>query len=307
MRLRVLGLLVAVAGCDPSPTATEGAPITVDEPAAPEGADGDLLIGSAFDGYELEGTAGGPQQASLLGPGCSGFVPEGETGNHVLTVEDDQALTLVASPNGLGVMDLVIALRLPDGSWVCADDGNDLDPVVARMFTAGEYRVFVGTQSDAMAPYRLTIRPGIYTPDPIALGGRFPPPVTDGTPAERTTLGTYGGAIFTAESAQAVLTGQAGGSRSAADVHPGCSGWIAQVPDHVIDLSDQLDVMFRVRSATDTTMLIIGPHDSKVCADDDDGLNPVIRGTMLPGRYQVFVGTYEQLDTTAEYTLSISR
>lgn len=308
MRRLLLGIPLVWAACSPSePSSEESEASPTDEETVIGGADGDLTIGPVFDGYELEGTAGGPQQGTELGPECSGFLPEGDEGNHLLVVEADQALTLVASPNGMGVMDLVMAIRLPDGSWVCADDGNDLDPVIARMFPTGEYRVYVGTQSDAMAPYQLTIRPGIYTPDPIALGGRFPPPVTDGTPAERTTLGTYGGAILNDGSAQTVLTGQAGGSRAAGEMHPGCSGWIAQVPDHVIDISDQMDVTFRVRSATDTTMLIVGPHDSKVCSDDEDGLNPVVRGTMLPGRYQIFVGTYEQLETTAEYTLSVSR
>jgi hypothetical protein len=300
-------LLLAV-GCTQTPS---GEP-PPQEPAAadqqsPAGTDGDLTIGRAFDGYELSGTAGGPQAADELGPTCAGFIPDNERGNHLLVVEEEQALTLVAAPNGIGVMDLVLAIKLPDGTWVCADDSNDLNPVAARMFPDGEYRVYVGTHSDATAPYLLTIRPGIYTPDPIVLGGRFPAPITEGRPAERTAEGTYGGVVFGADSAQALLTGQAGGSRSAADVQQGCGGWIAQVPDHIVDISEQTEMTFRIRSATDTTLLIIGPFESKVCADDADGLNPVIRGTMLPGRYRVFVGTYEQLDTTAEYTLSISR
>ena len=308
MRVAFASLLLLAFGC--TQPASEG-PDQQETPAAeatsPGGEDGDLTIGLAFDGYELTGTAGGPRQADQLGPNCAGFIPDDPRGNHLLVVEEEQALTLVAAPDGLGVMDLVMAIQLPDETWVCADDSNDLNPVVARMFQEGEYRIYLGTHSDATAPYTLTIRPGIYTPDPIVLGGRFPVPATDGTPAERTTEGTYGGLVFGADSAQALLTGEAGGSRSAADVHPGCTGWVAQVPDHVIDISAQTELMFRIRSATDTTMLLIGPHDDTICADDDDGLNPVIRGTMLPGRYRVFVGTYEQLQTTAEYTLSVSR
>ena len=308
MRTALLSLVLLLGACT-QPTAEDADGEAPDQTASETlgGSDGDLTIGLSFDGYELTGTAGGPQAANELGNHCAGFIPDDERGNHLLIVEEEQALTLVAAPDGLGVMDLVLAIQLPDETWVCADDSNNLNPVVARMFQEGEYRVYAGTHSDAMAPYTLTIRPGIYTPDPIVLGGRFPAPVTEGSPAERTTEGTYGGLVFGADSAQALLTGQAGGSRSAADVHPGCTGHIAQVPDHIVDISAQTDVMFRIRSATDTTMLIIGPHDDTICADDDDGLNPVIRGTMLPGRYRVFVGTYEQLQTTAEYTLSVSR
>ncbi|MFT6398644.1 MAG: hypothetical protein ACJAYU_003406 [Bradymonadia bacterium] len=272
-----------------------------------EGSDGDLTLGAAFDGAELTGMAGGPQDARDFGPGCVGFIPEGEVGNHRFIVGEDQALTLVAAPQGLGVMDLMMAIRLPDGSWTCADDSNNLNPNIARMFMAGEYNVFIGTHSDATAPYQLTIRAGIYTPDPLVLGGRFPAAITDGEPAERTADGTYGGLRFGANSAHAVLTGQAGGSRAASDLSPGCSGWIAQVPDHILDLTDQTDLMFRVRSATDTTLFIEGPRGLKSCADDEDGLNPVIRGTMLPGRYRIYVGTYEELENTGEYTLGISR
>ncbi len=298
---------VLLTGCSRGATdSPEGEPEPFVEEVE-EGSDGDLTLGAAFDGAELAGMAGGPQDARNFGQGCTGFVPEGEVGNHRFIVEEDQALTLVATPQGLGVMDLMMAIRLPDGTWTCADDSNNLNPNIARMFIGGEYNVFVGTHSDATAPYQLTVRAGIYTPDPIVLGGRFPAPVTEGEPAERTTEGTYGGLMFGANSAHAVLTGQAGGSRAASDLSAGCSGWIAQVPDHVLDLSEQTELMFRVRSAADTTLFIEGPRGLKSCADDEDGLNPVIRGTMLPGRYRIYVGTYEELETTAEYTLGISR
>lgn len=298
---------ILLTGCSRGATdnSEEGAEPVVEE--IQEGSDGDLTLGAAFDGAELTGMAGGPQDARDFGAGCTGFVLEGEVGNHRFIVEEDQALTLVAAPQGLGVMDLMMAIRLPDGTWTCADDSNDLNPNIARMFLSGEYNIFIGTHTDASAPYHLTIRAGIYAPDPIVLGGRFPAPITDGEPAERTTEGTYGGLVFGIDSAHAVLTGQAGGSRAASDLSPGCSGWIAQVPDHVVDLTEQTELMFRIRSAADTTLFIEGPRGLKSCADDEDGLNPVIRGTMLPGRYRIYVGTYEELETTAEYTLGVSR
>lgn len=300
--------LVALAACRRDDhAARENVPRAADAPAerAETGRDGDLAIGAAFSGALLDGVADGRRDLAALAEGCRGLVVD--TGvNHVLSVTEDQPLTLRATPRGVGVADLVLAVRLPDDTWVCADDGVDLDPVMARLFVAGEHHILVGTANATIVPYELELRPGIHTPDPLELGGRFPAPVVEGAPPERTTEGTFGGARVPADTAQVLLTGQAGGTRRAVDLAAGCAGSIAQTPDHVIELLAAQELMFRVRSDGDTTLVIQGPDGLVLCADDDDGLDPIVRAALQPGFYSVYVGAYDD-DAVPAYSLSVSR
>jgi len=72
-----------------------------------------------------------------------------------------------------------------------------------------------------------------------------------------------------------------------------CRGNIAMVPDHVINVTSPMAVRFEVVNASgDTTMVLVGP--SGVICDDDggNGFNPRIVRQLMPGVYQVFIGTY---------------
>ena len=106
--------------------------------------------------------------------------------------------------------------------------------------------------------------------------------------------------------APGVLTGQAGGTRQAHELAPECRGWVAMVPGHAIEVASSMELTVRVQSDDDTTMVIVGPADASVCADDDDGLNPVVRRRFEPGRYVVYVGAFEEA-AGPTYTLTVSR
>lgn len=293
------------AGCpsgDPPVEPTEGSAAPA-EPEAPASRDGDVRVGEAFTEVTVQGRTGGPVEASDLADGCGGTTFAEP--NHRLLVDALQPLTLDARPLGRGLMDLSLVVRHEDGHTVCADDSLTLDPVHAGMFEPGTYEVWIAARSEFEIPYELRIRHGNHEPDPIVLGGTFPAPVVEGTPPTVTTNGTYGGLQIPAGTAQHRFTGQAGGTRRAIDLGPDCTGWIAQVPDHVLELTAPETIMLRVRAERDTTLVVQGP-ERVWCTDDDDGLNPVLREEWLPGTYSVYVGAYAE-DDEPTYTLSVSR
>lgn len=300
---------IAVTGCRGDDTAPARPEAPAEEPAAEgTGRDGDLHIGDAFQGVVLEGTGDGTRDLQAVSEGaadCVGLVLD-EGRNHRVRVDSAQALTLEATPLGVGTVDLLLAVRGQDGTWRCADDATSLDPIFADRFEPGTYDIFVATAGNTIVPYSLRIRPGVHVPDPIALGGRFPAPITDGTPAERTAEGTFGGLRVPGGVAAATLPGQAGGTRPAGAVDPLCKGFIAQTPDHVIELTAAMELTFRVRSDGDTTLAIQGPAGGTWCADDEDGLNPVVRDAFTAGRYSVYVGTYIEGEAPS-YTLTVTR
>lgn len=94
-----------------------------------------LAPGFAGDPRTFEGTV------NVEGPldGCPG------SGSHAATlrVTLTEALPTV-SFLAHGQSDLVLMVRTPDGDVICADDVDDLDPVIAGNAGAGVYEVWVG-------------------------------------------------------------------------------------------------------------------------------------------------------------------
>ncbi len=86
-----------------------------------------------------------------------------------------------------------------------------------------------------------------------------------------------------------------GGGLSAAMAGPSCRGWITPQPDTALILLG-MSPWFRVyvTSNADTTLVIRRPDGLIQCADDTFGLNPAIEGTFIPGRYAIWVGSYNQ-------------
>ncbi|MEE3716669.1 hypothetical protein V2H45_07925 [Tumidithrix elongata RA019] len=84
-----------------------------------------------------------------------------------------------------------------------------------------------------------------------------------------------------------------------------CIGFIDAVPDHTITLTKPFKYLeLRVKSSGDTVMLIRGPGGSW-CSDDVSDRNPVIAGEWLPGKYEVWVGSYEA-NMSFPYLLELS-
>lgn len=105
--------------------------------------------------------------------------------------------------------------------------------------------------------------------------------------------GTYGGGIIAPGSPPLTLAGTSGGPRQARSMGSSCRGTIAVRPDHVFTVTTPMTVRFEVVNAGgDTTMVVVGP--SGIICDDDSGsgVNPRVMQHLMPGQYQVYVGTY---------------
>lgn len=90
--------------------------------------------------------------------------------------------------------------------------------------------------------------------------------------------------------------GQASGAAMATTLGAGaatCAGMIPAAPQHTLTLqSDFANLRVLVNSATDTNLVIRKPDGTFACADDVEGLNPIVEGAFPAGTYQVYVGTY---------------
>ena len=98
------------------------------------------------------------------------------------------------------------------------------------------------------------------------------------------------------------IEGQSGGEVQS----QGC-GFIAQTPNHVLDITTRIDYM-RVSvqvGGGKPTLLVDGP-DGMFCilADDESGVKPEISGVWLPGKYSIYVG--DRQGSRHPFTLRIS-
>ena len=114
-----------------------------------------ITLPPGFTGTKvLEGTLGGPLEARVWGPGCSGFVAS-EPNHEVLS---EASLPYVrVTVNGGGV-DTTLALQLPDGTYRCNDDFEGVNPMVEGPLPAGLIKVWIGAYTaSATGNYRLGI------------------------------------------------------------------------------------------------------------------------------------------------------
>ena len=101
----------------------------------------------------LEGRAGGLTDASSLGDGCIGRIGS----------DPDHTVTLSAAIPNLRVFaqageDITLVIQQPDGSYICDDDTEGLNPLVTQEnWAAGDYKIWVGSYNteDGGAAYKL--------------------------------------------------------------------------------------------------------------------------------------------------------
>ncbi|MGP9819020.1 hypothetical protein ACTZWW_03305 [Salinarimonas sp. NSM] len=108
-------------------------------------------------------------------------------------------------------------------------------------------------------------------------------------------FGTYRlGAGFTPD--PYTINVRAGGQRNAGALGSGCAGSIANSPDVRLHYqSGSFPLSFRVRSGSDTTLVINDPSGRWYCDDDGaGGLDPLVRfDSPQSGQYDVWIGHYE--------------
>lgn len=140
--------------------------------------------------------SGGTVDASTADPACRGFVTS--TPDLVL-VWAGEAATLRLFFNSLG--DTTLIVNQPDGTYVCSDDGDGLNPVIdINNPTEGEYAVWVGSFSNSalnpgyfFATTDTTVAPSTLG-EPLLMasgtGGSVNPTVVTGGAASGTTGAT---------------------------------------------------------------------------------------------------------------------
>lgn len=109
-----------------------------------------------------------------------------------------------------------------------------------------------------------------------------------------------------------VVRGKSGGKFSAIEIVETentatgfCNGFIGRKPNHILVLSDFLEYLkLEVASDSDTTIVVQGPG-GVWCNDDAETANPAIEGEWQPGKYKIWVGSYQE-NAKEEYQLSIS-
>jgi hypothetical protein len=121
----------------------------------------------------------------------------------------------------------------------------------------------------------------------VALAGCVSPtPQTGGA-------GNYGTTSLNAGSSLSVEV-VAGGSIPAASLAAGCAGFIYDTPDYVMNFqtTGTVTLNVRVRSDTNTTLVIRDPRGRWVCADDVEGYDPLLALPNAPaGEYSIWIGT----------------
>ncbi len=248
------------------------------QPAAVPTTSHQLPAGFAPDPMTASGAVSPSVDLTTRGPNVWGWA--GDQPNHVLTLPADLPYLRISVTSD---SDTVLLVEGP-GAQLFNDDTNGLNPEVSGAFTAGTYRVFVGSYSQTPASYSIafTTHGGAPATSSTSISpGFLPDPV--------------------------VLTGTSGGTVAASDlgVTPTgpCRGQIAAAPNHTFVAEQAFSYLrVQVQASSDTTLVVEGPNGRR-CNDDSDGFNPAIEGAYPAGTYNIWVGAYS---APGAYTLNIT-
>ena len=119
-----------------------------------------------------------------------------------------------------------------------------------------------------------------------------------------TAAATFSQPIAITPSSQPVqVNGTSGGSQK----DKSCAGYIATSPNHVIQVTEDSNLLFRLQSSGQPALLIRSAAGQDFCvpADSFSGGQVEIPGRWSRGKYLVFVG--DRAGGQHSYTLSISR
>ncbi|MFT6395753.1 MAG: hypothetical protein ACJAYU_000495 [Bradymonadia bacterium] len=261
----------------------------------------------------VTGTSGGGVDASYLGDTDTGPCLGNVTvlPDHSLHVHEAGRLQFEVE----SFQDTTLLIHGPDG-WRCNDDSNDLSPGLTDYFAAGDYQIWVGSYERRHHDYRLNVSVNRNRGDHghdhgtdghnghggnsgnNGNGGQRSLDAAATTPEHESLIYNYGDGVQR-------MQGRAGGPVDVSRVlDDGCVGFTHSNPDHIITLTDRMDLEISVQSSEDTTLVVHGPH-GWMCNDDYYDVYPGLDGSFPPGTYRIWVGTYEQLDSD-DYMLTVS-
>ncbi|MFK7998853.1 MAG: serine/threonine protein kinase [Polyangiales bacterium] len=86
--------------------------------------------------------------------------------------------------------------------------------------------------------------------------------------------------------------GQAGGSGAAREFSSSCTGYVAEQPQHIIELETAFSrLRIFVHSDMNTSLVVRSSSGAVYCNDDAEGLNPLVDQAFAAGRYEIFVAS----------------
>lgn len=188
--------------------------------------------------------------------------------------------------------DLTIAVRAPDGAWLCNDDSFGLDPaVIFAQAPAGDYLIWVGGFSQG-AEGVFDLFAGLGAPSWDGTVFRTGDPrlgsvLLDRAAAERGAMLVARGDVVAAQPMDDLPTGDF------------CAGFSAlDAPDAVLTLRERAEMLsVFATSTTDLTLAVRTPDGRWSCNDDTRGLNPAVTfWGAIAGDYLIWVGAFSQGD-----------
>ena len=108
-----------------------------------------------------------------------------------------------------------------------------------------------------------------------------------------------------------VINVTAGGNLNASNASPVCSGYVTDAPTYSLNFEPgSLGLSFYINADFDTTLLINDPNGNWFCNDDHDELDNLNSGYYFSspesGRYDIWVGVYNESDAYSQALLAIS-
>lgn len=240
------------------------------------------------DPYTVDLQSGGSVDASRLGTICTGYIANAPDFRLNYQGTGWRTLYLAAQSSA----DTTLVVNLPDGSWVCNDDGGSgLNPLLSfDTPLTGQYDIWVGTYGEeAYHSARLLISENgqadfVYD-DAYLDPSRYPAHGTD-----------YLRSGFTRD--PQVYYVRAGGTANAAHIGEPCVGFSTIEPSVTISFSNttKFPLYFSAEDYQDLTLVVRAPDGRYYCDDDSGGdRNPVVMFRQpVDGNYQVWLGTYER-------------
>lgn len=281
------------------------------------------------DPVALRGTAGGPVEGTSINAECRGYFPQQP--QHRITTNGLNPVRFFTM--AAGNEDVTLAIVTPSRTVYCDDDGGgNRQAMLDVRLPPGTYDVFVGTYARGESrPYSLiattntNLSPQNYQPSaavvvqtnpnnggtgnspwnspPPNSGNNTPPPnngyAAGGQLQSAAGLRPTGPVVRLRNGGSGRARGRTGGTIPARQLYARCSaGYITMEPSHQVFLGQGApQIEFTVASASDTTLLVLGPNGVADCNDDRESgnFNPrILMPNAPPGTYTVWVGTYRE-------------
>ena len=84
-----------------------------------------------------------------------------------------------------------------------------------------------------------------------------------------------------------------------------CGGFVAEVPNHTIEITEDSDRKFRVKGNSNTTLLVLNGQGKRFCvqADEFSGGEAELPGRWKKGTYRIYVGNKNQGRSNYQLTI----